>query len=56
MDKEEVGHSSLVGGRFNKQQNYITRLVLVCRWEMSRSPNPLARILKAYKGGLNWVQ
>ena len=48
----EADHSRLVGGRFNKQGNLYTRLVLGgCK--ASRSPHPPAGIL--YEG-LNWAQ
>ena len=40
--KKESEHSRLVGGSFNKQGNFLTRLILGgC--ELSRSPHPLAK-------------
>ena len=48
--KKEADHSSLVDGRFNKQENWHRRLVLGGR-KMNRSPYhtpPPARILKVY--------
>ena len=47
-EREERGrHSGLVGGRFSKQGNLLTRFVWGCR-KTSRSPHPPASILKVY--------
>lgn len=52
--KKEADHSRLVGGRFDKQGNLLTRLILGGR-KASRSSYPPARILSFYRG-LNGVQ
>ena len=45
--KKEANLSKLVGGRFNKQGNLFTTLVLG-GGKMTRSPYPRTRILKVY--------
>ena len=45
--EEAADHSRLVGGRFNKQENLLMRLVLGGH-KVSRSPHSPARILKVY--------
>ena len=53
--QEEADSFRLIGGRFNKQRNLHTRLVLgSCK--MNRSPHSPTRILKVYIETLNWVQ
>lgn len=52
--KKEADHSRLVGGRFDKEGNLLTRLILGGR-KASRSSYPPARILSFYRG-LNGVQ
>lgn len=52
--KKETNHSRLADGRFNKQVNLHTRLVLG-GFKTSRYLYLPTRILKVYRG-LNWVQ
>lgn len=52
--KKEAGHSRLVGGKFNKQGNLHTRLVLGSH-KTSRCLHPPTRILKVYVESLTVV-
>ena len=47
IPKKEADHSRMAGGRFNKQGNWHTRLILGSR-KRCRFQHPPTRILKAY--------